>query len=357
MIAAGKPVINIGIGNPDLPPPNSAVKALQKASENILLQGYQAYKGIEPLRKAIAGFYKKHYSVSLNSESEILPLTGSKEGIMLISMAFLNLGEDVLIPNPGYSTYSSVTKLIGGNPVYYDLTPENNWLPDFETLEKLDLSKVKIMWVNYPHMPTGTVATIEMYKRLISFAKKHSILLVNDNPYSFILTDKPMSILQVENAQEVALELNSLSKTFNMAGWRVGMLLGNQKHIDAVVKVKSNMDSGMYYGLQSGAIAALNSDKSWFTTLNNTYRKRRVLIWKICNILGYTYDKNATGLFVWAKISNNEDSKKVTDYLLQEKHIFVTPGSIFGTNGKYYMRFSLCSSEEVLLEVLERLSL
>ena len=357
LIDKGKPVINIGVGNPDLPPPEPVIDALKKGASDLSKHGYQPYKGIPTFRKAIATFYAKHYAVTVNPDNEILPLTGSKEGVLHISMAYLNKGDAVLVPNPGYTTYTSVTKLMGAKPIYYNLTKENNWFPDFDELEKQDLSKIKIMWVNYPNMPTGAEATFSLFKKLVAFAKKHKILLVNDNPYSFILTDKPLSILSVNGAKDVALELNSLSKSFNMSGWRVGMLLGNQKHIDTVLKIKSNMDSGMFYGLQAGAIAALQPNSEWFYKLNKTYSKRRKIVWSIIDKLGFTYDKNTAGLFVWAKLPNTGTSKEMTNHLLHEMNIFVTPGSIFGSNGEGYLRFSLCVSEKDLNEVLRRVSI
>ncbi len=356
LIAEGKPVINIGIGSPDLDPPLAVSRAMQHTIEQNHVHGYQSYQGIPELRRAIANFYNDHFHVALNPENEILPLMGSKEGIMHISMAFLNVGDAVLIPNPGYPTYASVTKLLDAVPVYYDLTAENNWFPDLEALAETDLSKVKLMWVNYPHMPTGSKSTTESLKKLVDFAKKHSILLVNDNPYSFILNDNPLSILSIEGAKEVALELNSLSKTFNMAGWRVGMVLGSQEHITTVLQVKSNMDSGMFYGIQQGAIAALESNEHWFENLNTLYEKRRVIAWKIADVLGCTYDKNASGLFVWAKLPAGK-SEEVADELLYNYNIFLAPGTIFGSNGAGYIRISLCVTEEVLTQVLERLSI
>jgi len=268
LASEGKPIINMGIGSPDLRPSQAVIDAVSLAMQEENAHQYQSYQGLPELRKGMADFYQNNYGVALNQNTEILPLMGSKEGIMHISLAFLNEGDQVLIPNPGYPTYSSVTNLVGAIPVYYDLKENNNWEPDFEALEKLDLSKVKIMWIGYPHMPTGARGSLELFGKLVAFAKKHNILLINDNPYSFVLNDNPMSLLQVEGAKEVALELNSLSKTFNMAGWRVGMVLGNADCIDAVLKVKSNMDSGMFFGIQKGAIEALKSDKSWFDSMN-----------------------------------------------------------------------------------------
>jgi aspartate/methionine/tyrosine aminotransferase len=348
----GKPIINLGIGSPDLMPPKEVLNALNKAD----IHGYQNYQGIPELRNAIAKFYKKHYSVSLQEKNEILPLMGSKEGILHISMAFLNKGDAVLIPNPGYPTYTSVTKLVQAKPVFYDLKEENNWYPDFEALEKLDLKKVKIMWINYPHMPTGSNPTDELFNRIISFAKKHQILIVNDNPYSFILNKNPKSILAIKGAEKVAIELNSLSKSFNMAGWRVGMVVGNSIYLNNILKVKSNMDSGMYYGIQKGAIAALNLSNAWFDKINHIYKKRREIVWKICDKINCSYDKNSVGMFVWAKIPKGKSSGKITDDLLYKYDVFITPGNVFGSNGEGYIRFSLCVIEEKIQEVLTRIS-
>ncbi len=355
LIADGNPIINLGIGSPDLAPPKQAIAAISKAVDDDKNHSYRSYKGLLEFRNAIAEFYKNYYEVKVNPENEILPLMGSKEGIMHISMAFLNAGDEVLVPNPGYITYTSVTKMLGAKPIFYNLTADNNWFPNLKELEKLDLTKVKIMWINYPNMPTGANASIELFKELISFAKKHQILLVNDNPYSFILNDKPLSILSIEGAKEVALELNSLSKTFNMAGWRVGMVLGKSAYIKAILQAKSNMDSGMFYGIQKGAIAALDIKNTWFNNLNNIYSERRKIVWKILNKLACKYDKNSVGLFVWAKIPSNIKSEELTDKLLYEKDIFITPGTIFGTNGEGYVRLSLCVTKEKLKEVLSRL--
>ena len=299
-------------------------------------------------------FYQTHYNVSLNPENEVLPLIGSKEGIMHISMAYLNEGDAVLIPNPGYPTYTSVTKLVGAAPVFYDLKANSNWQPDLIALETMDLSKVKLMWVNYPHMPTGTFGDHTILKTLVAFAKKHSILLINDNPYSFILNDNPSSIFNVEGAKEVCLELNSLSKTFNMAGWRVGMLIGAKTYIDNVIKVKSNMDSGMFYGIQKGAIEALNSPKNWFSDLNFIYSERRKLIWELATALNCTFDVNTSGMFVWAKLPTGVTSESFIDKILQEHHLFIAPGNIFGSNGEGYIRFSLCAPEETIKEAIKR---
>jgi LL-diaminopimelate aminotransferase len=355
LASEGKPIINMGIGSPDLKPSQAVIDAVVLAMQDENAHQYQSYQGLPELRKGMADFYQNNYGVALDPAVEILPLIGSKEGIMHISMAFLNEGDHVLIPNPGYPTYTSVTNLVGAVPVYYDLKEANNWEPDFEALEKLDLSKVKIMWLGYPHMPTGARGSLELFAKLIAFAKKHNILLINDNPYSFVLNDKPMSLLQVEGAKEVALELNSLSKTFNMAGWRVGMVLGNATLIDAVLKVKSNMDSGMFYGIQKGAIAALNSDKSWFEDMNAVYKKRRVLTEQLAEKLGCEVYAAGVGLFVWAKLpAGIESSEDFIDKILYEKSIFITPGTIFGSNGEGYIRFALCVKEEKIEEAIKR---
>jgi len=351
----GKPIINLGIGNPDLPLPEEAVQAMEKALKDKSKHGYQSYKGIPELRKAIGDFYNRNYQINLNAETEILPLFGAKEGIMHLSIAYLNDGDSVLVPNPGYASYSSVAHLLAANIITYNLNEKNNWYPDFEALDKLDLKKVKLMWVNYPNMPTGAKASLELFKKLIDFGKKHDILIVNDNPYSFILTEKPLSILQVEGATETAVELNSLSKSFNMAGWRVGMMLGNREVIQNALKVKSNMDSGMFYGLQMGAIAALQLSENWFENQNEIYKKRREIVWQIAEKLGYTFDKKTEGFFVWAKLPKGMDGYQASNQLLYEKNVFVTPGNIFGSNGNNYVRISLCVEELKLEEALNRI--
>jgi LL-diaminopimelate aminotransferase len=358
LMSEGKPIINMAIGSPDLSPSKAVIEAVAAAIQDENGHGYQNYQGLPELRAGMADFYQNQFGVALNPINEILPLMGSKEGIMHISLAFLNEGDQVLIPNPGYPTYTSVTNLVGAVPVYYDLKEANNWEPDFDALEKLDLSKVKIMWLGYPHMPTGARGSLELFEKLVTFAKKHNILLVNDNPYSFVLNDKPMSLLQVAGAKEVALELNSLSKTFNMAGWRVGMVLGNAACIDAVLKVKSNMDSGMFYGIQKGAIAALKSDPSWFDSMNAVYKRRRVLMEQLAEKLGCEVYKEGVGLFVWAKLpAGIASSEDFIDKILYEKHIFITPGTIFGSNGEGYIRFALCVKEEKIQEAIDRLAL
>ena len=355
LAAAGKPIINMGIGSPDLQPPVEVLAAIKSSLNDPSAHKYQSYQGLPELRSAISKFYKNKFSVDTNSEDEVLPLMGSKEGIMHISMAFLNEGDKVLIPNPGYPTYTSVTKLVGAESIFYNLSNANNWQPNYKELEEQDLSDVKIMWVNYPHMPTGTNATLETFEKLVAFGKKHQILIINDNPYSFILNDNPASILQVEGAKDTALELNSLSKTFNMAGWRVGMVLGNAAYISEILKVKSNMDSGMFYGIQKGAIEALQLPDTWFTVQNKIYEERRVLIWKLADKLGATYNKNATGLFVWAKIPEGKKAEEVTDAVLYDKDIFITPGTIFGSQGEGYIRFSLCVTTAKIKEAISRI--
>jgi aspartate/methionine/tyrosine aminotransferase len=354
LIQDGKPIINMGIGSPDLAPHFSVIEAIQKSLLDDKAHEYQSYQGLPELREGFANFYKTNFNVDLDFNSEILTLMGSKEGIMHISLAFLNEGDQVLIPNPGYPTYASVTELVQAKAIYYDLQEDTNWQPDFEKLEALDLTKVKLMWVSYPHMPTGTNGTLELYQKLINFGREHNILIVNDNPYSFILNDNPLSILQIEGAKEIALELNSLSKTFNMAGWRVGMVSGNSIFLNAILKVKSNMDSGMFYGIQKGAISALKLGNDWFESQNVIYSKRRNLIFQLAEKMNCTFDRNSVGLFVWAKLPIGIQSEEFIDKLLFEKHIFLTPGTIFGSNGEGYIRFSLCVKEEEICEAIER---
>ncbi|MBX9886456.1 MAG: aminotransferase class I/II-fold pyridoxal phosphate-dependent enzyme [Flavobacteriaceae bacterium] len=355
LASEGKPIINMGIGSPDLSPPQNVIDAIVGAMQDDNAHQYQSYQGLPELRQGVADFYLNNYGVAVNPLTEILPLIGSKEGIMHISMAFLNEGDEVLIPNPGYPTYTSVTNLVGAIPVYYDLTANSNWEPDFEALEKLDLSKVKLMWIGYPHMPTGSRGNLVLFEKLVAFAQRHQILLVNDNPYSFVLNDNPMSLLQVKGAVDVALELNSLSKTFNMAGWRVGMVVGNAACIDAVLKVKSNMDSGMFYPVQKGAIAALKSDKSWFEGMNLIYKRRRVLTERLAEKLGCKVYKEGVGLFVWAKLPEGIASAEAfINDILYQKHLFITPGTIFGSNGEGYIRFALCVKEEKIQEAIDR---
>jgi len=358
MIQSGESVINMAIGSPDLFPSIKVVDEIKNSLSDSFAHKYQSYQGLPELRDAIAKFYNKFFGVELNPSNEVLPLMGSKEGIMHISLAFLNSGDEVLIPNPGYPTYLSVTKLVEANPVFYNLSEENGWFPNLSELENKDLSKVKLMWINYPHMPTGASANFDQFEKLLEFAKTNNILLINDNPYSFILNDEYLSLLKVKGYKDFVLELNSLSKSFNMSGWRVGMLVGSSDNITKVLKVKSNMDSGMFYGIQKGAIAALNLDKSWFDDLNKVYLKRRKLIWNIADKLNCSYDKNSKGLFVWAKLPNHiKSSEQYIDTLLKEKKIFIAPGTIFGSNGEGYIRFSLCIDEVKINEALKRIEL
>ena len=358
MIQSGESVINMAIGSPDLFPSIRVIDEIKNSLSDSFAHKYQSYQGLPELRDAIAKFYNKFFGVELNPLNEVLPLMGSKEGIMHISLAFLNPGDEVLIPNPGYPTYLSVTKLVEANPIFYNLSEKNSWFPNLSELENKDLSKVKLMWINYPNMPTGASANLDQFQKLLEFAKTNNILLINDNPYSFILNDDYLSLLKVKGYKDFVLELNSLSKSFNMSGWRVGMLVGSSDNITKVLKVKSNMDSGMFYGIQKGAIAALNLDKSWFEDLNKVYLKRRKLIWNIADKLNCSYDKNSKGLFVWAKLPNHiKSSEQYIDTLLKEKKIFIAPGTIFGSNGEGYIRFSLCIDEVKINEALKRIEL
>ena len=351
----GLDVINLGIGSPDLPPSASVIDTLYKNALNPSNHGYQSYNGIPALRNALARWYKTYFYADLDPSSEILPLIGSKEGIMHISMAFLDPGDEVLIPNPGYPAYEAATKLAGGNVRYYDLTEETGWLPDTGNLEAEDLSRVKIMWINYPNMPTGRKASVEIFSNLVAFARRHCILLVNDNPYSFILNDSPLSIFSAEGSKEIALELNSLSKSHNMAGWRIGMAGGNAAFINAIMKVKSNMDSGMFQPLQAAATEALAAPEEWYRQLNEVYLGRRVIAGEIMDALSCTFERDQAGLFLWGKIpSYYNDAAEMTDALLYDRNVFITPGFIFGSNGNRYIRISLCANEDVLKTALDR---
>lgn len=352
----GADIINLGIGSPDQMPSENTINALVNEARKPGSHGYQSYTGILSLRKAFAEWYRKYFGTELDPEGEILPLMGSKEGIMHISMAFVNPGDEVLVPDPGYPTYASVTNLVGGIVRNYDLSEKTGWLPDFDSLEKSDLSKVKLMWVNYPHMPTGTKGSVQLFEKLVSFSRKHSILLCNDNPYSFILNNDYLSILSVEGARDIALELNSLSKSQNMAGWRIGMVAGNRDYIKEILKVKSNMDSGMFLGLQAAAIEALNAPESWYDTVNEVYIKRRKIVEELMDLLKCSYDRKQTGLFVWGKIPDTIAScEEFVEEILQKTHVFITPGFIFGKNGERYIRISLCATESKLGEAKERL--
>ena len=318
--------------------------------------GYQSYIGIPSLRKAFADWYQKYFRVTLDPAVEILPLIGSKEGIMHITMAFVNESEEVLIPNPGYPAYESVARLVGAGIRYYDLTEENGWLPDLDKIESGGLENVKLMWVNYPHMPTGTPASTDLFEKLVAFARKHKILLCNDNPYSFILNTNIHSILEVPGAREVALELNSLSKSQNMAGWRIGMLAGKAEYIKTVLRVKSNMDSGMFQPLQAAAVRSLEASPDWYKSVNEVYYKRRRYAERIMGLLNCSFNPKQTGLFLWGRIPEKyTEVEELTEMVLMKAHVFITPGFIFGSNGKRYIRISLCSTEELLKEALTRI--
>jgi LL-diaminopimelate aminotransferase len=352
---AGKNIISFGIGSPDLPPSAQTINALIEAAQKPTSHGYQSYVGIPALREAFAGFYNKHYAVTLNPANEILPLLGSKEGIMHVCMTYLEAGDQALIPNPGYPTYRAAVTLTGAECVNYDLAETNNWLPDFDALEKTDLSKVKLMFVNYPHMPTGAQATRKAFEDIVMFAKKHNLLIINDNPYSFILNDTPLSILSVEGAKDVALELNSLSKSSNMAGWRIGALVGRADYLSDVLRFKSNMDSGMFLPLQVAAVEALKADADWYADLNKIYAERQQKAFELLDLLDCTYDKHQQGMFVWAKTPPPyKTGFELSDKVLYEANVFITPGGIFGSGGDGYVRVSLCAKVKVFEAGIER---
>lgn len=354
--ASGLDIISLGIGGPDLPPHQSVIDLLNIESNKSDTHGYQPYVGLPELREAYSNWYKRHFNVEVSPNDEVLPLIGSKEGILHITLAFVNPGDSVLVPNPGYPTYTSVSRLAQANIINYDLVEENGWHPDFDKLEQLDLDKVKIMWTNFPNMPTGAPATFELFNRLVEFGRKHNILIINDNPYNFILHKEHLSILNIPGAKDVALEMNSLSKSHNMAGWRMGMVVGNSKHIEWVLRVKSNIDSGQFRPMMKSAIQALSLPESWYENLNVIYAKRRIIAEKIMNALGCTFDKNQAGLFLWGKIPGNiKNVEEYIDYILYNKHVFITPGSIFGSNGNRYIRISLCAPEDRMEEALKRI--
>lgn len=356
MNAKGKNVINLGIGNPDLPPSTEAIQTLCDEAQKPNTHGYQSYAGIPELRNAFADWYKQWYDVELNPDTEIQPLIGSKEGILHITLAFVNPGESVLVPNPGYPTYSSASRICEANIISYDLDENNGWQPDFEALECMDLSDVKLMWVNYPNMPTGAKATTELFEKLVAFGKKHNIVICNDNPYSFILNDEKLSILSVPGAKDISIELNSMSKSHNMAGWRMAMLATNAEFVQWILKVKSNVDSGMYRPLMLAAAKALETKKAWHDNMNAVYAKRRTIAFQIMDALNCEYDTEQVGMFVWAKLPDTyKDSGELADKILYDKKVFITPGFIFGNKGKRYIRISLCSTEELLEEALERI--
>jgi aspartate/methionine/tyrosine aminotransferase len=353
---AGKNIINLGIGSPDQPPHPEVIRVLQEESAKPNVHAYQSYKGSPVLRNAFKNWYSTWYNVTLDADSEILPLIGSKEGIMHVCMTYLNKGDEALVPNPGYPTYRSAVTLAGGVCVDYMLEEKDGWEPDFASLEKRDLSKVKLMWINYPQMPTGQLPTKKLFEKIIAFGKKHEILICHDNPYSFILNDDPMSILSVEGSKEIAIELNSLSKSQNMAGWRVGVLAGNKDRINEVMRFKSNMDSGMFLPVQLAAAKALALGKEWYESVNSIYRQRRKKVFELLELLNCEFSKEQVGMFVWAKIPAAEDTGyTLSDKVLYESNVFITPGGIFGSAGNKFVRVSLCSSEENITAAIERI--
>ena len=357
MNAEGMDIISLAIGSPDMPPSEKTIETLCEVASHPDTHGYQPTMGTPELRNAMADFYKRWYGVDLNPANEILPLIGSKEGILHVTLAFVNPGEEVLVPNPGYPTYTSLSKILGAKIVNYDLMEDNGWQPDFEQLEKMDLSKVKLMWTNYPNMPTGGNARMETYERLVEFARKHNIVVVNDNPYSFILNEKPMSLLQVEGAKDCCIEFNSLSKSHNMPGWRVGMCISNPTFISWILKVKSNIDSGTFRGIQLAAAEALKNDVEWHREANiNTYARRRKYAEQIMDVLGCKYDPNQVGMFLWGRIPDSySNCEELTERVLHEARVFITPGFIFGSKGERYIRISLCAKEEKIQAALERI--
>ena len=356
MNAAGKNVINLGVGSPDLPPSERTIETLCEHARQPNEHGYQPYVGIPELRKGFADWYKKWYDVDLDPKTEIQPLIGSKEGILHISLAFLNPGEGVLVPNPGYPTYSSVSKLVEANLISYELKEELGWQPDFDELEKMDLSNVKLMWTNYPNMPTGANASMELYEKLVAFGKKHGIIICNDNPYSFILNEYPSSILSVPGAKDICIEMNSMSKAHNMPGWRMAMLASNAQFVQWVLRVKSNIDSGQFKPMQYAAVEALSAPKEWYDNMNRVYRSRRDLAGQIMHTLGCEYDEKQVGMFLWGKIpAGAEGSEAIADRVLYEANVFLTPGFIFGNLGERYIRISLCCKNETLEEALKRI--
>ena len=357
MNAEGKDIISLAIGSPDMPPSQQTIETLCEVAKRPDAHGYQPTMGTPELRNAMAEFYKRWYGVTLNPKTEIQPLIGSKEGILHVTLAFVNPGEEVLVPNPGYPTYTSLSKILGAKVVNYDLMENNGWQPDFDALERMDLSKVKLMWTNYPNMPTGGAARMETYERLVAFAKKHNIVVVNDNPYSFILNDKPLSLLQVEGAKDCCIEFNSMSKAHNMPGWRVGLCASNEEFIRWILKIKSNIDSGTFRGIQLAAAQALKNSEEWHHEANiETYRRRRVVAEKIMQILDCKYDDSQVGMFLWGKIPEHyKNAEELTEKLLHEARVFITPGFIFGSNGERYIRISLCAKEEKIQLALERI--
>lgn len=357
--AAGEDIISLAIGSPDMPPSQQTVKKLCEVANDAASHGYQPTVGTPELRQAIAHFYKKWYGVELDPTSEIQPLIGSKEGILHVTLAFVNPGDEVLVPNPGYPTYTSLSKILGAKVVNYNLKENHAWQPDFEELEQMDLSRVKLMWTNYPNMPTGGNAQLDTYERLVAFAKKHGIVVVNDNPYSLILNDHPMSLLQVAGAKDCCIELNSMSKSFNMPGWRVGLCASNATFISWILRIKSNIDSGTFRGIQLAAAEAYNTnDEAWHHAYNvEVYRRRRAIAEKIMATLRCTFDHRQVGMFLWGRIPDRyDDAEQLTERVLHEAKVFITPGFIFGSNGRRYVRISLCASDERMSQALERVS-
>ncbi|MCF0202019.1 MAG: aminotransferase class I/II-fold pyridoxal phosphate-dependent enzyme [Bacteroidaceae bacterium] len=357
MNAEGRDIISLAIGSPDMPPSEKTVKKLSEVANSPNAHGYQITMGIPELRTAMADFYKRWYSVDIDPAKEVLPLIGSKEGILHVTLAFVNPGDEVLVPNPSYPTYTSLSKLLGAKVVHYDLCADNDWQPDFDALEKTDLSKVKLMWTNYPHMPTGARARKDTYERLVAFGKKHDILIVNDNPYSFILNTNRLSIMQTEGAKDCCIELNSMSKSHNMPGWRVGMCVANPQFIAWVLKVKSNIDSGTFRGIQLAAAEALRNDEAWHIEANvNTYARRRHIAEQMMDVLGCKYDTDSVGMFLWGRIPEKyANCEELTEKVLHEARVFITPGFIFGSNGDRYIRISLCAKDEKMQQALERI--
>ena len=357
MNAEGKDVISLGIGSPDMPPSEETINVLCEQAKRADVHGYQPTVGIPELRKAMADWYKRWYNVELDAATEIQPLIGSKEGILHVTLAFVNPGDQVLVPNPGYPTYTSLNKILGSEIVNYNLKEDNGWQPDFEELENMDLSRVKIMWTNYPNMPTGANATMELYEKLVAFARRHNIVIVNDNPYSLILNKKPLSILNVPGAKECCIEFNSMSKSHNMPGWRVGLLATNAQFVQWILKIKSNIDSGTFRPMQLAAAQAYSNSTAWHEEANiNVYSRRRQLAEEIMRTLGCTFDTNQVGMFLWGRIPDSyNDVEELTERVLHEARVFITPGFIFGSNGKRYIRISLCAKEEKLAEALKRI--
>lgn len=354
---SGIDIISLGVGGPDLPPPDEVIETMVEEVQKTSNHGYQPHSGIEELREAFAEWYHRQYGVTLDPKSEVLPLIGSKEGVTHISLAFLNPGDRVLVPNPGYPTYTSITRLIGAEPIFYDLSEENGWQPDFDALEAMDLTGVKLMWLNYPHMPTGARAQMSTFEKAVDFARRHDILLVHDNPYSMILNPEPASLLSVKGAMDVAIELNSLSKSHNMPGWRVGVAISNPTFLSWLIKVKSNVDSGQFKPLMLAAAKALHQTDDWHTRLNDAYARRRKIAEEIMKALGCSFDPSQSGLFLWGRINDpNVEPEALADRLLDEARVFITPGFIFGSQGNRYIRLSLCATEENLREALRRIS-